>query len=48
MFHKNAMLNTQVAGLNTINDKICVEEGISVFMIKDLYSQQEHRLSYER
>lgn len=42
------MLNTQVTGLETTNDKICVEEGITVFKIKDLYRQQEHCPSYER
>lgn len=30
------MENTQVIGLKTTNDKICVEEEITVFMIKDL------------
>jgi len=42
------MLNTQVIGLNTTNDKICVEEEITVFTIKDLSRQQEHSLSYKR
>lgn len=41
LFYKNEMLNTQVTGLKTANDKICVEEEIAVFMIKDLYRQQE-------
>lgn len=42
------MLNTQVTGLKTINDKICVEEEITVFMIKDLYRQQAHSLCCKR
>lgn len=42
------MLNTQVTELKTTNDKIYVEEEIRVFMIKDLYRQQEQSLSYKK
>lgn len=40
---RNALLWTQVTGLKRANDKICAQEEIAVFKIKNLYRPQEHR-----